>query len=138
MNDWQRVSTGNAWETAYGYSRLVRAGAMVFCTGTVAIDEDGEPLAPGDAHAQTLRCFAIIEGALRAVGLDRTAIVRSRVFTTDINEADAVGRAHHEFFGDHRPCLTQVGVNALIAPQFVVEIECDAVATPAPGSQQQG
>lgn len=130
MSDWQRVSTGNKWETAYGYSRAIRAGDHVFCTGTVAINPDGAPHAPGDAHAQTHRCFEIIEGALRKLGLDRTAIVRSRVFTADIAQAGGVGRAHAEFFGDHRPCLTQVGTSALIAPEFVVEIECDAVATP--------
>ncbi|MEM7629644.1 MAG: Rid family hydrolase [Planctomycetota bacterium] len=128
MSDWQRVGTGNRWETAYAYSRASRAGGLVFCTGTVALADGGEAFAPGDAHAQTLRCFEIIEGSLRELGLGRTAIVRSRVFVTDIHQADAVGRAHASFFGVHRPCLTQVGVHALIAPEFVVEIECDAVA----------
>ena len=48
---------------------------------------------------------------------------------TDITKADEVGLAHRAFFGDQNPCLTQVEVSALIAPEFVVEIECDAVDT---------
>lgn len=65
-------------------------------------------------------------------GLDRRAILRSRVFVTDISQAEHVGLAHRAFFGglipSHTPALTQVEVSALIAPEFVVEIECDAHA----------
>jgi isochorismate pyruvate lyase len=125
---WERISTGNRWERAYGYSRAVRVGPLVFVTGTVALSPDGSPFAPGDAGAQTTRCFEIIEAALARLGLTRTAIVRSRIFVTDIAQADAVGRAHAVFFGEHRPCLTQVEVSRLIAPEFVVEIEADAVS----------
>ena len=128
MTDWTRVSTGNEWETKYGFSRAIRAGGLVFINGTVALDDDLRPFAPGDAHAQTLRCFEIVERALGELGLDRTAIVRSRVYVTDISRSDEFGRAHAEFFAGHRPCLTMIGVNELISPAFLVEIECDAVA----------
>lgn len=122
------ISTGNQWEQRYGYARLARVGDLVLIGGTVAVDPEGSAHAPGDAAAQTTRCFEIIEAALIRVGLDRRAILRSRVFVTDIADADAVGLAHKAFFGDHTPCLTQVQVAALIAPEFVVEIECDAHA----------
>ncbi|MDX9912262.1 MAG: Rid family hydrolase [Phycisphaerales bacterium] len=133
--DWPRVSTGSQWERDFAYSRALRAGNLVFLTGTVARPPEGvthaDAFAPHgplrSAHAQTLRCYEIIEAALRELGLDRTAITRSRIFVTDIAVAESVGRAHAEFFKDHRPCLTQVGVNALIAPEYLVEIECDAV-----------
>ena len=126
MADISFVSTGNRWEHRFGYARLARCGPLVLVGGTVAIDPDGSAHAPGDAGAQTTRCFAIIEGALGRIGLDRRAIARSRVFVTDIGDAEAVGLAHKAFFGSHTPCLTQVGVAALVAPEFVVEIECEA------------
>jgi isochorismate pyruvate lyase len=122
------VSTGNQWEQRFGYARLARAGDLVLVGGTIAINPDGTPHAPGDAGAQTARCFAIIESALQRAGLDRTAIMRSRVFVTNIADAERVGLAHKAFFGNHTPCLTQVEVSALIAPEFVVEIECEAHA----------
>lgn len=122
------VSTGNQWEQRFGYARIARVGDLVLVGGTVAIDPDGSPHAPGDAGAQTTRCFEIIESALAQVGLGRASILRSRIFVTDITQAERVGLAHKAFFGDHTPCLTQVGVASLIAPAFVVEIECDAHA----------
>lgn len=125
----QRVATGSVWESRYGYSRALRVGNHIFLTGTAPIADDGTTNAPGDAHAQAARCFEIIEAALRELGADRTAIVRSRVYVTDIARADEFGRAHREFFGDHRPCLTMVEVSRLIAEDMLVEIECDAISS---------
>lgn len=126
------VSTGNQWERRFGYARIAKAGDLVLIGGTIALDPDGSPHAPGDAGAQTTRCFEIIEGALEQIGLSRTNILRSRVFMTDISQAEAVGDAHKRFFDGHTPghtpALTQVEVSALIGPEFVVEIECDAHA----------
>lgn len=124
----QRVQTGSTWEERYGYCRALRTGEMIFLTGTAPLDPDGSTHAPGDGHAQASRCFEIIAQALRELGCDRTAIVRSRMFVTDIGMADAFGRAHREFFGGHLPCLTMVEVSRLIEPDMLVEIECDAVA----------
>ncbi|RMH25138.1 MAG: RidA family protein [Planctomycetota bacterium] len=128
MPDITFVSTGNQWEKRFGYARIARVGDLVLVGGTVAINSDGTSHQPGDAGAQTTRCFEIIESALSQIGLDRTSILRSRVFVTDIAQAERVGLAHKAFFGYHTPCLTQVGVATLIAPEFVVEIECDAHA----------
>lgn len=124
------ISTNNQWENRFGYARLARAGDLVLIGGTVAIDPSGNPHAPGNAGAQTTRCYEIIESVLKDAGLDRFAIMRSRVFTTDIAQAEQVGRAHHAFFAAHNPthtpALTQVGTSELIAPEFIVEIECEA------------
>lgn len=126
------ISTGNEWEERFGYARLARAGDLVLIGGTVAIDDNGNPFAPGDAGAQTTRCYEIIESVLKRAGLDRFSIMRSRVFSTDLAQAEGVGRAHHAFFAAHNPShtpgLTQVGTSELIAPEFVVEIECEAWA----------
>jgi enamine deaminase RidA (YjgF/YER057c/UK114 family) len=124
----QRTQSGSPWESRYGYCRALRAGPMIFLTGTAPIGPDGKTVAPGDAHAQTARCFQIIEAALRAVGADKTAIVRCRMYVTDISRADEFGRAHRDFFDGHLPCLTMVEVAALIDPDMLVEIECDAMA----------
>ena len=127
MSALTRIATGTPWESRYGYSRAVRAGNLVFFTGTVAM-LDGKVAFPGDAYRQTLRCYEIIEQALREFAADRTAIVRSRMFVTDIvRNHDDHGRAHKEFFNDHRPCLTMLGGIALIDPAMLVEVEVDAV-----------
>ena len=121
------VSTGTEWERKVGYSRAVRAGDLIFVTGTVALDPGGTPHAPGDPHAQARRCLEIIEDAIRQLGGAMTDVVRTRIYVTDIADFEHIARAHSAVFADHRPCTTMVEVSALVRPEFVVEIEADAV-----------
>ncbi len=125
--DVQRVSSGSKWEAANGYSRALRVGRQIYFSGTTATNPDGTIHAPGNEAAQFTRCMEIIERALAEMGASRFDLVRSRVFVTDIAQHGAIGAAHKAFFGDHRPCLTLVGVGALVHPDMVVEVECDAL-----------
>jgi len=122
-----RVSTGNEWEERYGYSRAVRCGHLVFLTGTISMNPDGTAFVPDDGYAQATRCFEIIERAVIEMGGSKESLVRSRVFVTDISRSDEFGRAHRDFFDGHAPCLTMIEVRALISPDFLIEIECEAV-----------
>ncbi|HRI10796.1 MAG TPA: RidA family protein [Nannocystaceae bacterium] len=124
----QRVSSAAVWEERVGYCRALRAGGLIFVTGTAPVADDGRSVhAPGDAEAQAARCLALIERALVGLGADRTRVVRTRLFVTDITRWAEYGRAHAAFFGDHRPTTTMVEVRALIDPAMLVEIEADAV-----------
>jgi len=125
----QRVSSHAVWEAEVGYCRAIRAGDLVFVTGTAPVDDSGRAThAPGDAEAQAARCLELIERALAGFGLDRTRIARTRMFVTDISRWREFGRAHAAFFGDHRPATSMVEVRALIVPDMLIEIEADAVA----------
>lgn len=130
----QSVSTGNEWELRFGYSRAVRAGNLIFTTGTVSMNPDGSPFTPGgpdDAGDQALRCLHIIGHAVEQLGGKKTDIVRTRFYVTDIAHSEAFGLAHRSFFGAAggacQPCLTMVEVSRLIAPEFLIEVEADAV-----------
>jgi len=123
----QRTFSGAPWESKVGYCRALRAGDRIYVTGTAAVDEDGRPYAPGDAYAQTRRCFEIIQRALQALGADLSDVVRTRMFVTDISRWQEVGRAHGELFAGHPPATTMVEVSALIDPEMLIEIEADAV-----------
>ena len=128
--EFERAYSGAPWEEKVGYCRALRAGDRIFVTGTAAVDGDGQPFAPGDAGAQTTRCLEIIEKALGDLGADRTSIVRTRLYVTDISRWEEIGRAHGEFFAGHHPTTTMVEISALVDPAMLVEIEADAV-TPA-------
>lgn len=131
----QRIYTGTRWETQNGYCRGLRAGNHIFITGTVAVNPDGSPHAPGDGAAQATRCFEIISSALHRLGAGVSDLVRVRLFVTDITQSDAIGRAHAAWVGEHHPCLTMVGVKELVDPAFVIEVEADALVaddSPAP------
>jgi enamine deaminase RidA (YjgF/YER057c/UK114 family) len=133
MIEKQYYSTGTKWEPIVGYSRALRAGNLVYVTGTTATDERGEVVAVGDAYAQTVQVIRNIERALVALGASLKDVVRTRIFVTDISQWEEYGRAHGEFFGEIMPCTTMVEVRRLIDDRMLIEIEADAViATPLP------
>jgi enamine deaminase RidA (YjgF/YER057c/UK114 family) len=123
----KRVSSGTEWESTVGYSRAVRADGRVSVAGTTATDDDGEPVAPGDPYAQTAHALGLVAEALDEAGASVDDVVRTRLFVTDIDDWEAVGRAHGELFGDVRPATTMVEVSRLIHPDLVVEVEAEAV-----------
>jgi enamine deaminase RidA (YjgF/YER057c/UK114 family) len=123
----QRVSSGTEWEDRVGYSRAVRTGSEVRVAGTTATDEDGAVVAPGDAYEQTKHAIDLVESALQEVDASLEDVVRTRMFVTDIDDWEAVGRAHGEAFGDVKPASTMVEVNRLVDDDLVVEIEAVAV-----------
>lgn len=122
----QRVYSGAPWEQAAGYCRAIRAGDHVYVTGTVALEPDGTVHAPGDGQRQARRCLEIIERAITELGASRAHVVRTRMYVTDISRWQEFGRAHAEFFGEHRPATTMVQAG-LIGEEFLIEIEADAV-----------
>lgn len=130
MSTFRRAYSGAPWEQQIGYCRALRAGALLFVTGTAPVDEHGAVFAPDDAYRQARRCFEIIESALRELDASRHDVVRTRMFVTDIRRWAEFGRAHREFFGEHPPCTTMVEVKSLIDPAMLIEVEADAVCPP--------
>ena len=121
------ISTGGAYEEKYGYSRAVRIGNTVRVSGTCATDADGSVVGVGDAATQTARCFEIIEAALEGAGASLGGVVATRIYLTNIDDAAAAGEVHGAIFGEVRPACTMLAVSALVNPDFLVEIECEAV-----------
>ncbi len=126
-----RVSSGAPWEPVVGYSRAVRAGSMVFVSGTTSVGPDGAVVGPGDPYHQTVEALSIIARALRDAGARLEDVVRTRMFVTDISRFDEYARAHGEIFGRIRPAATCVEVRALVRPEFLIEIEVDAIVPAA-------
>lgn len=120
------VSSGSPFEASVGFSRAVRDGRHVFVAGTCAVMPEGaDP--PGDAYGQARRCLEIIVTALAEAGAAPEHVVRTRTFLLDVNDWEAVGRAHGEVFADVRPASTMLVTAGLLDPRWVVEIEAEAL-----------
>jgi enamine deaminase RidA (YjgF/YER057c/UK114 family) len=120
------ISSGSPYEPVVGFSRAVVAGGHVFVSGTAPImPGDAEP--PADAYEQARRCFEIISAALTEAGATTRDVVRTRMYLVRLEDWDAVARAHAELFADVRPAATAVIVASLPNPDWLVEIEVDAL-----------
>jgi enamine deaminase RidA (YjgF/YER057c/UK114 family) len=123
----QHFATGTPWEPLVGYTRAVKLGATIHVSGTTATNPQGDLVAPGDPYGQTVQVIQNIQAALRALDADLGDVVRTRIYVTNIDHWEEVGRAHGEFFRDIRPASTLVEVCRLIDPRMLVEIEADAI-----------
>lgn len=122
----ERIDSGTAWEDAVGYSRAVRAGDEIYVAGTTATDDAGELVGVGDPYKQTAQAIANIESALEDAGAELADVVRTRMYVTDIDQWEAIGRAHREAFSSIRPATSMIQVDRLIDPEMCVEIEAVA------------
>ena len=122
----QNISGGSPFEPIIGFSRAVRVGNIVHLAGTGPVGADNL-----DAEAQTRRIFAIASEALAKAGASFSDVVRTRMYLTHVEDWEAVGRVHGEFFANIRPVATMVVVAKLLNPAWRIEIEMEAVISNA-------
>ena len=125
MSKRRLVSSGSPYEPVIGFSRAAGAGDIVAVGGTTA-GSGGKPVAIGDPGAQTKAILEIIAKALEDVGAGLKDVIRTRIYLVDIAHWEAVGRVHGQF-GAIRPASSILQVTRFINPDWLVEIEADAV-----------
>ncbi|MEM9343427.1 MAG: RidA family protein [Pseudomonadota bacterium] len=121
------VSSGSYLEPQIGFSRAVRVGNFVSVAGTAPIGPDGATVGVGDVYTQTMRCLEIAKAALEEAGASFDHVVRSRIMLTDATTWQDAARAHGTYFASIRPATTVVQVSGFVDPDWLVELEFDAV-----------
>jgi enamine deaminase RidA (YjgF/YER057c/UK114 family) len=129
MTERQLVSSGSPLEPEIGFSRAVRVGQHIAVAGTAPISRSGDMAAANNVYEQTKRCLEIIEQAIADAGGSLAHITRTRIMLTDMNSWRDAARAHGEYFGSIRPACTFVQVVGFIHPEWLVEIEADAIVS---------
>ncbi|MEM1320798.1 MAG: RidA family protein [Bacteroidota bacterium] len=119
-------SSGAKWEDIVGYSRAVQVGSTIEVAGTTAVS-NGDVVAKGSAFGQARFILNKIDGLLREAGSSMDHVVRTRMYVTNIEDWEDIGKAHHIFFAEVKPAATMVEVSRLIHPDLLVEIEVTAI-----------
>jgi enamine deaminase RidA (YjgF/YER057c/UK114 family) len=127
MSDRKLVSSGSYLEPIIGFSRAVRVGNIIAVGGTAPIAAGGGTAAKGDVYGQAKRIFEIIGKALAEAGAGFEHVTRTRVILTDMSLWNDASRAHAEVFKDIRPVTTVMAVSGFVDPDWLIEIEVDAV-----------
>ena len=104
------------------------AGRMVFASGQVARDVDGQLVGRGDIRAQTRKTLQNLQAVLAEGGATMDDVVKVTVFVTNLSEHfAAVHEIRAEFFTSEYPASTLVEVSQLVDPEMLIEIEAIAV-----------
>ena len=125
--DRELISNGNPMEAVVGFSRAVRVGPYVSIGGTAPVGPDGKTVGIGDVALQTRQCLEIIKAALESAGSGLGDVVRTRVILTDITTWKAAIDVRKDYFRDVRPVDTIMAVDRFVNPEWLVELEADAV-----------
>ena len=118
-----------------GYSHVVCAtrGTQVYVAGQVAFDADGRVVGAGDLRAQTEQAFGNLQRALAAAGASFTDLVKTTIFVVNYQPEHraVIADVRSRFYGNLQPpASTLIGVQALVAPELLIEVEAIAVVAP--------
>ena len=111
-----------------GFSPATRAGNMVFVSGHVSVDAEGNLVGKDDAYAQSVQVLSNVDAALRVAGATRADITKITAFLINSEDYAGYAKARLEFFeGDPGPASSTVFVKGLVSPDYLIEIEAIAV-----------
>ena len=123
----KNITYNQPLEKQIGFSRAVRIGNIIAITGTAPKTADDKTASPGDVYGQAKRCLEIIEDVIKQAGGELKDVIRTRIYLKDMNTWKEAAKAHGEFFSNIQPACTFVEVSRFINPEWLIEIEADAI-----------
>ncbi len=125
----QLIASTSPYAPVIGFSRAVRVGNHISVGGTAPIDEYGMTVGVGDPAEQTQQCIETIKAALESAGSGLGDVVRTRIMLTNINDWSEVAKVRGRYFRDILPVDTVVEVSRFINPEWLLEIEAEAIVS---------
>ena len=122
------VPSSSPYASVIGFSRAVRVGNFISVGGTAPIDREGKTVGVSDPATQTRQCLETIESALKEAGASMKDVIRTRMLLTNIEDWREVAKVRGEYFKDVKPVDTVMQVSTFINPEWLIEVEVDAVA----------
>ncbi|MES1205181.1 MAG: Rid family detoxifying hydrolase [Pseudomonadota bacterium] len=114
----------------YAQAIAVQApGRIVFCSGQIPLEPTtGEVVGAGDVRFQTDQVMRNLAAVLAAAGASLSAVVKTTIYLTDMQDFSAVNEVYGRYFPEHPPARATVQVAGL--PRGV-QVEIDAIAVVA-------
>jgi reactive intermediate/imine deaminase len=126
MADREEIRAPELAEPLSHYTDAVRVGDLLFVSGCVPVDRDGNVVGEDDIVAQARQTFANVGAVLRAAGATFADVAKVTVYLTDIDDRPLINPVRQEFFGEPRPASTLVEVSRLAVPGIKIEVEAVA------------
>jgi reactive intermediate/imine deaminase len=127
MSERQEFDVAGQAEPISHYAHAVRAGDLLFVSGIVPVDEEGNVVRADDVVEQARQVFRNIESILAAAGATFADVVKVTIFLTDVDDRPRINPVRQEVFGTTRPASTLVEVPRLAVPGAKIEVECVAL-----------
>jgi 2-iminobutanoate/2-iminopropanoate deaminase len=125
MNGKKVIQTNSAPQAIGPYSQAIQVGSMIFTSGQIPLNKDGE-LIEGGIKEQTTQVIQNLQAVLDAAGCTLADVIKTTVFIKDMNEFAQLNETYEEFFGQSKPARSTVEV-ARLPKDVRVEIECIAL-----------
>ncbi len=120
------IASNQAPKAIGPYSQAVRNGDVIYLSGQIPLDPTSGNLVPGDFSAQARRVFENLGAVLKAAGADFRNVTKATVYLTDLGNFQTLNSIYAEYFGEHKPARSTVGV-AQLPRGAAVEIDLIAV-----------
>lgn len=112
---------------SHGYTVEIGDTKLIFTTGQIALDKDGNVLYPDDPAKQTEFIYESLDKILKEAGASLDDVVKTTIFLTDMNDFVKISPIRNKYFKNSEPVSTLVEVSKLVKPGCRVEIEVIAV-----------
>jgi len=107
------VATPDAPKAIGPYSQAVKANGLIYTSGQISLDPESGSLVEGSFEEQAHRVFRNLEAVLRAGGSSFDRVLKATVYLTDLANFQTLNTIYAEYFGEHKPARTTVGVSQL-------------------------
>jgi enamine deaminase RidA (YjgF/YER057c/UK114 family) len=109
------------------YNHVSRVGNVLYISGQLPVDVDGNLVGKDDAEKQSEQCIKNIQTICEHFGGSLANVEKTTTFITELAFRPLVARSRDRLFSAPYPASTLVVIKSLAAPEYLVEIEAIAV-----------
>lgn len=122
----KQIQTNDAPQAVGPYSQAIDTGNLVFCSGQIALDKEGNFIGENILE-QFSQVMKNLEAVLKASDCDFSNVARVEVFLKDMNDFTVMNEAYKKYFKEgNYPARVTVEV-ARLPKDALIEISCIAV-----------